>query len=95
MLRLCSFSALLLLAIGLSSAGCGSAEKHTEDAIAQKTDFRVRADVDAGLNADAGWAGAGWAGAVNENATVAVEQPYHDGVLSTPGRRYGVVRQLP
>ena len=90
MLCLCSFSALFLFAVGLSSAGCGSAERHAEDAIAQQTDFRVRADVDAGLNTDAGWAGA-----VNENATVAVEQPYHDSVLSTPGRQHGVVRQLP
>ena len=90
MLRLCSFSALFLLAISLSSAGCGSAERHAEDAIAQQTAFCVQSDVDAGLNADAGWAGA-----VNENATVAVEQQYHDGMLSTPGRRYGVVRQLP
>ena len=71
MSRFCSFSALFLLVIGLSLAGCGSAERPAEDAIAQQTAFRVRADVEAGLNADAGWASA-----INENATVAVEQPF-------------------
>ncbi|NBB73009.1 MAG: hypothetical protein GVY35_04940 [Bacteroidetes bacterium] len=47
---------------------CDAAHRH---AVAQQTAFRVRADADAGLNADAGWAGA-----VGENVAVHVEQPF-------------------
>jgi len=69
--RLCSFSALFLLMVGLLVvAGCSGSTEGGE-VPAQQTASRVRADVEAGLNADAGWAGA-----VNENVTVAVEQPF-------------------
>lgn len=64
--------ALSVVWVGAVLAGCGGTEPPPpEDAIAQQTAFRVRAAIDAGLNADAGWAGA-----ANENATVDVEQPF-------------------
>jgi hypothetical protein len=59
------------LLVGVPIAGCGDATPRTEHAVAQQTAFRVRADVDADLNADAGWAGA-----VGENVAVHVEQPF-------------------
>ena len=62
---------LLLALLLLGSAAMAGCSDPTSEAPAQQTAFRVRADVEAGLNADAGWAGA-----VNENATVAVEQPF-------------------
>lgn len=64
---------LLSLIVGcILLAGCDSrkeAESASDDV--RQTAFRVRANADAGLNADSGWAGS-----VNEAVTVDVEQPF-------------------
>ena len=64
---------LILLLLGGALSGCDRPPSNApRDATSiQQTAFRVRANAQSQLNADAGWAAA-----VNKNATLAVEQPF-------------------
>lgn len=73
----------IVILAALAGAAMSLASDEAEGVDETLTDFRVRADFDASLNADAGWAAP-----VNERARVAVDQPFRLRVQleSAPGR---------
>lgn len=68
------FAFTMIACASFAIAGCsqpGTVDPEGVAADVQQTAFRVRTDFDAPLNADHGWGGA-----VNETATIAVEEPF-------------------
>ncbi|GGD69957.1 hypothetical protein [Lacimicrobium alkaliphilum] len=68
--------ALALAAIATISSGCSRNEQSNADSTSigtevRQTAFRIRADADAALNSDSGWAAA-----TNQNATIDVDSPF-------------------